>query len=105
MSSRKRIRNESDDDVSIVPRIDDLELDEEMSNSKRMRNESDGNVNIIQLRYFQFTEDVDGKRSEDIVDSEESESSEEMNESDSSDEADPRGALIHEAAPVLCKKF
>ena len=49
--------------MSIVPRIDDLELDEEMSNSKRMRNESDENVNIIQLRYFQFTEEEDGKRS------------------------------------------
>ena len=57
------------------------------------------------LRYFQFTEEEDGKSSEDIVDSEDSGSSEEMNESDSSEEADSRGTLIHEAAPVLCKKF
>ena len=67
----------------------------EMSSRKRMRNESDEEtLTVSNEDIFSQSEEEGGKSSEDTDDSE-TESSEEMNEPDDSEEADPWGVLIH----------
>ncbi len=93
MSSRKRIRNELDDEMSTASPSDERESEEEMSSPKRMRNESDDDMSTVSNEdIFSSSVEEDGK------------SSEEMSESDDSEEADPWGELIHEAAAELRAK-
>ncbi len=47
MSSRKRIRNESDDEMSTASPGDERESEEEMSSPKRMRNEPDHDMSTV----------------------------------------------------------
>ena len=113
MSSRKRIRSDSDDDMSTVAR--DEESEEEMSSPKRMRNESDDETSTVSNKDI-FSSSDDDKSSEETDDaSNGGESSEETNdvsnegesseETDGSDEeADPWRALIDEATAKLHTK-
>ena len=102
MLGEKRMRNDSDDDMSTIPRSDGLESEEKISSSKRMRNESDEVTSIVSNEdIFSSSEEEDGKSSEEFDDSDESENSDEMNESDNSEESDPWGVLLHEAAAEL----
>ncbi len=87
MSSRKRIRNELDDEMSTASPSDKREPEEEMSSPKRMRNESDDDMSTVSNEdIFSSSIEEDGKGSE------------EMSDSDDSEEADPWEELIHEAA-------
>ena len=113
MSSRKRIRSDSDDDMSTVAR--DGESEEEMSSPKRMRNESDGETSTVSNKDI-FSSSDDDKSSEDTDNasnegeiseetddvSNEGESSEETDGSD--EEADPWRALIDKATAKLHTK-
>ena len=85
MSSRKRMRSDSEDDMSTVAR--DEESEEEMSSPKRMRNESDDETSTVSNKDI-FSSSDDDKSSEETDDaSNEGESSEQTNDSD--EEADP----------------
>ena len=113
MSSRKRIRSDSDDDMSTVAR--DEESEEEMSSPKRMRNESDDETSTVSNKDI-FSSSDDEKSSEETDDASnggessketddatnEGESSEETDDSD--EEADPWRALIDEATAELHTK-
>ena len=100
MSSRKRMRSDSEDDMSTVAR--DEESEEEMSSPKRMRNESDDETSTVSNKDI-FSSLDDDKSSEETDDaSNEGESSEETNDSD--EEADPWTALIDEATAELHTK-
>ena len=113
MSGRKRIRSDSDDDMSTVAR--DGESEEEMWSPKRMRNESDDETSTVSNKDI-FSSSDDDKSSEDTDDaSNEGEISEETddvsNEGESSEEtdgfdeeADPWRALIDEATAKLHTK-
>ena len=113
MSSQKRMRSDSEDDMSTVAR--DEESEEEMSSPKRMRNESDDETSTVSNKDI-FSSSDDDKSSEETDDaSNESESSEETDdasnegesseETDDSDEkADPWRALIDEATAELHTK-
>ena len=80
MSSRKRIRNDSEDDMSTVAR--DEESEEEMSSPKRMQNESDDETSTVSNKDI-FSSSNDDKSSEETDNaSNEGESSEEMDDSD-----------------------
>ena len=81
MSSRKRMRSDSEDDMSIVAR--DEESEEEMSSPKRMRNESDDETSTVSNKDIFSSSDDD--KTDDA--SNEGESSEQTNDSD--EEADP----------------
>ena len=101
MSSRKRMRSDSEDDISTVAR--DEESEEEMSSPKRMRNESDDETSTVSNKDI-FSSSDDDKSSEETDDaSNEDESSEETNDSD--EEADPWRALIDEATAELHTKY
>ena len=113
MSSRKRMRSDSEDDMSTVAR--DEESEEEMSSPKRMRNESDDETSTVSNKDILSSSDDDksseetddasneGESSEETDDaSNEGESSEETNDSD--EEADPWRALIDEATAELHTK-
>ena len=106
MLNRKRMRSESDDDMSTASSSEEMTSKETLS-EKRMRNESDDETSTA------FDEDIfSSSGEEDAVSSEEeaesseedAESSEEMNDSDESEEEDPWGVLIHEAAMELRTK-
>ena len=100
MSSRKRMRSDSEDDMSTVAR--DEESEEKMSSPKRMRNESDDETSTVSNKDI-FSSSDDDKSSEETDDaSNEGESSEQTNDSD--EEADPWRALIHEATAELHTK-
>ena len=126
MSSQKRMRSDSDDDMSTVAR--DEESEEEMSSPKRMRNESDDEMSTVSNKDI-FSSSDDDKSSEETDDasnegeiseetddasnegeiseetddaSNEGKSSEETNDSD--EEADPWRALIDEATAELHTK-
>ena len=93
MSSRKRIRNELDDEMSTASPGDERDSEEEMSSPKRVRNESDVDMSTVSNEdIFSSSVEEDGK------------SPEEMSDSDDSEEADPWGELIHEAAAELRAK-
>ena len=107
MSSRKRMRSDSEDDMSTVARDEGSE--EKMSSPKRIRSESDDETSTVSNKDI-FSSLDDDKSSEETDDasneresseetddaSNEDESSEETNDSD--EEADPWRALIDEAA-------
>ena len=94
MSSRKRMRSDSEDDMSTVARDEGSE--EKMSSPKRIRSESDDETSKVSNKDI-FSSLDDDKSSEETDDaSNEDESSEETNDSD--EEADPWRALIDEAA-------
>ena len=85
MSSRKRKRSDSEDDMSTVAR--DEGSKEEMSCPKRIRSESDDETSTVSNKDI-FSSSDDNKSSEETDDaSNEGESSEETNDSD--EEADP----------------
>ena len=94
MSNRKRMRSESDDEMSTASSSDEGTSKETLS-EKRMRNESDDETSTAP------DEDIFSSSGEEDV-----ESSEEMNDSDQSEEEieDPWGVLIHEAAMELRTK-
>ena len=99
-SSRKRMRSDSEDDMSTVAR--DEESEEEMSSPKRMRNESDDETSTVSNKDIFSSSDND-KSSEETDDaSNGGESSEETDDSD--EEADPWRALIDEATAELHTK-
>ena len=100
ISSQKRMRSDSEDDMSTVAR--DEESEEEMSSPKRMRNESDDETLTVSNKdIFSSSDDNndasnEGEISEETDDaSNEGESSEGTDDSD--EEADPWRALIDEA--------
>ena len=99
MLNRKRMRSESDDEMSTASSSEERASKETLS-EKRMRNESDDETSTAS------DEDIfSSSGEEDAVSSEEdAESSEEMNDSDESEEEDPWGVLIHEAAMKLRRK-
>ena len=100
MSSQKRMRSDSDDDMSTVARDEGSE--EEMSSPKRIRSESDDETSTVSNKDI-FSSSDDDKSSEETDDgSNEGESSEETNDSD--EEADPWRALIDEATAELHTK-
>ena len=113
MSSRKRMRSDSEDDMSTVGRDEGSE--EEMSSPKRIRSESDDETSTVSNKDI-FSSSDDDKSSEETDDasnegeiseetddaSNEGESSEETNDSD--EEADPWRALIDEATAELHTK-
>ena len=100
MSSQKRMRSDSDDDMSTVARDEGSE--EEMSSSKRIRSESDDETSTVSNKDI-FSSSDDDKSSEETDDgSNEGESSEETNDSD--EEADPWRAFIDEATAELHTK-
>ena len=100
MSSRKRMRSDSEDDMSTVARDEGSE--EEMSSPKRMRNESDDETSTVSNKDI-FSSSDDDKNSEETEDtSNEGKNSEETNDSD--EEADPWRALIDEATAELHTK-
>ena len=100
MSSRKRMRSDSEDDMSTVAR--DEESEEEMSSPKRTRNESDDETSTVSNKDI-FSSSDDDKSSEETDDaSNEDESLEQTNDSD--EEADPWRALIDEATAELHTK-
>ena len=100
MSSRKRMRNDSEDDMSTVAR--DEKSEEEMSSPKRMRNKSDDETSTVSNKDI-FSSSNDDKSSEETDDaSNEGESSEETDDSD--EEADPSRALIDEATAEVHTK-
>ena len=113
MSSRKRMRSDSEDDMSTVGRDEGSE--EEMSSPKRIRSESDDKTSTVSNKDI-FSSSDDDKSSEESDDasnegeiseetddaSNEGESSEETNDSD--EEADPWRALIDEATAELHTK-
>ena len=100
MSSRKRMRSDSEDDMSTVAR--DEESEEEMSSPKRMRNESDDETSTVSNKDI-FSSSDDNKGSEETDDAiNEGEISEETDDSD--EEADPWRALIDEATAELHTK-
>ena len=92
MLNRKRMRSESDDEMSTASSSEERASKETLS-EKRMRNECDDETSTAS------DEDIfSSSGEEDAVSSEEdAESSEEMNDSDESEEKDPWGVLIHEA--------
>ena len=91
MSNRKRMRSESDDEMS-TPSSSDEGTSKETLSEKRMRNESDDETSTAPDK------DIFSSSGEDV------ESSEEKNDSDESEEEDPWGVLIHEAAMELRTK-
>ena len=100
MSSRKRMRSDSEDDMSTVGRDEGSE--EEMSSPKRIRSESDDETSTVSNKDI-FSSSDDDKSSEETDDaSNEGESSEETNDSD--EETDPWRALIDEATAELHTK-
>ena len=113
MSSRKRMRSDSEDDMSTVARDEGSE--EEMSSPKRIQSESDDETSTVSSKDI-FSSSDDDKSSEETDDasnegeiseetddaSNEGESSEETNDSD--EEADPWRALIDEATAELHTK-
>ena len=100
MSSRKRMRSDSEDDMSTVARNEESE--EQMSSPKRMRNESDDETSTVSKKDI-FSSSDDDKSSEETDDaSNEGESSEETDDPD--EEADPWRALIDEATAELHTK-
>ena len=93
MSSRKRMRCDSEDDMSTVARDEGSE--EEMSSPKRIRSESDDETSTVSNKDI-FSSSDDDKSSEETDDaSDKDESSEETDDSD--EEGDPWRALIDEA--------
>ena len=94
MSNRKRMRSESDDEMSTASSSDEGTSKETLSEN-RMRNESDDETSTAP------DEDIFSSSGEEDV-----ESSEEMNDSDQSEEEieDPWGVLIHEAVMELRTK-
>ena len=86
MLNRKRVRSESDDEMSTASSSDERTSKETLS-EKRMRNESDDETSTAS------DEDIFSSSGE-----EDAESSEEMNDPDESDEENPWGVFIHEAA-------
>ena len=92
MPNRKRMRSESDDEMSTASSSDEGTSKKPLS-EKRMRNESDDETSTAP------DEDIFSSSGEEDV-----ESSEEMNDSDESEEEDPWGVLIHEAAMELRTK-
>ena len=113
MSSRKRMRSDSEDDMSTV--ACDEKSEEEMSSPKRMRNESDDETSTVSNKDI-FSSSDDDKSSEETHDaSNEGESSEETDDAsnegessketdDSNEEADPWRALIDEGTAELHTK-
>ena len=113
MSRQKRMRSDSEDDMSTVARDEGSE--EEMSSPKRMRNESDDETSTVSNKDI-FSSSDDDKNSEETDDaSNEGEISEETNDvsnegesfeetDDSDEEADPWRALIDEATAELHTK-
>ena len=113
MSSLKRMRSDSEDDMSTVAR--DEKSEEEMSSPKRMRNESDDETSTVSNKDI-FSSSDDDKSSEETDDasnkgesaeetddaSNEGESSKETDDSD--EEADLWRALIDEAMAELHTK-
>ena len=100
MSSPKRMRSDSEDDISTVAR--DEESEEEMSSPKRMQNESNDETSTDSNKDI-FSSSDDDKSSEETDDaSNEGESSERRNDSD--EEADSWRALIDEATAELHTK-
>ena len=99
MLNRKRMRSESDDEMSTASSSDERTSKETLS-EKRMRNEYDDETSTAS------DEDIFSSSGEDDSESfeEGAESSEEMNDSDESEEEDPWGVLIHEAAMELRTK-
>ena len=99
MLNRKRMRSESDDEMSTASSSEERTSKETLS-EKRMRNESDDETSTAS------DEDIfSSSGEEDPVSSEEdAESSEEINDSDESKEEDPWEVLIHEAAMELRTK-
>ena len=89
MLNRKRMRSESDDEISTASSSEERTSKETLS-EKRMRNESDDETSTAS------DEDIFSSSGE-----EDAVSSEEMNDSDESEEEDPWGVLIHEAAMEL----
>ena len=61
MSSRKRMRSDSEDDMSTVARNEESE--EQMSSPKRMRNESDDETSTVSNKDI-FSSSDDDKSSE-----------------------------------------
>ena len=94
MSNRKRMRSESDDEMSTASSSDEGTSKETLSEN-RMRNESDDETSTAP------DEDIFSSSGEEDV-----ESSEEMNDSDQSEEEieNPWGVLIHEAVMELRTK-
>ena len=106
MLNRKKMRNESDDEMSTASSSEERASKETLS-EKRMRNESDDETSTASDEdIFSSSGEEDAVSSEeDAVSSEEdAESSEEMNDSDESEEEDPWGVLIHESSPqkIVC---
>ena len=87
MLNRKRMRIESDDEMSTVSSSDERNS-KEMLSEKRMRNESDDESSTASNEDIFSSPDEDAESSE-----EDAESSEEMNGSDVSEEAVPWGVL------------
>ena len=85
MLNQKRMRSESDDEMSTVSSSDERNS-KGMLSEKRMRNESDDESSTA------CNQDVFSSRRE-----EDAESSDELNDSDESEEADPWEVLIHKA--------
>ena len=100
MSSRKRMRSDSEDNMSTVARDEGSE--EEMSSPKRIRSESDDETSTVSSKDI-FSSSADDKSSKETDDaSNEGESSEETNDSD--EEADPWRVLMDEATAELHTK-
>ena len=105
MSSRKRIRSDSDDDMSTVAR--DEESEEETSSPKRMRNESDDETSTVSNKDI-FSSSDDDKSSEETDDaSNGGESSEETDDasnggesSEETDDASNEGEISEETDDV-----
>ena len=113
MSSQKRMRSDSEDDMSTVARDEGSE--EEMSSPKRIRSESDDETSTVSNKDI-FSSSDENKSSEETDDaSNEGEISEETDDAsnegeiseetdDSDEEADPWRALIDEATAELHTK-
>ena len=101
---RKRRRMETVDDPS-VSSYDD----QEMQSRKRMRNEADDEMSTVSNKDIFSSSDEEMNDSAGIDEADPceecGESSKEMNDSDESEEADPWGVLIHEAASKLRAKY
>ena len=91
MSSRKRMRSDSEDDMSTVARNEESE--EQMSSPKRMRNESDDETSTVSKKNI-FSSPDDDKSSEETDDA--------SNEGESSEETKQRRNFI-QSTVNLCK--
>ena len=92
MLNRKRMRSESDDEMTTASSSEERTSKETLS-EKRMRNESDDETSTAS------DEDIFSSSGE-----EDAVSSEEINDSDESEEEDPWEVLIHEGAMELRTK-